>query len=211
MVSKIQNSQAINSIKANTEVFDKTKKENQNVMIKNVDSFEKENNSNSISTYSAPKKLTSEEITALNDARNEATSKFIAESIQQNISIQAGEATINHYGIQLSQTSANLLTEIFGSLENALPAPATTPEGALANISEGGSYSVESVSERIMLMATTLAAGDPSKLLEMEKAVKKGFEAAGFDPVTGGDMPQITMDTYNHVMNEFDKLKNPQE
>ncbi len=211
MISKIQGNSASNPLKANAEVLakskeDKAKSEN----IKKVDTFEKQS-ANEVLTYEPPKRLTTEQITALNDARNEATQKFISESINQNLSIQAGESSIYHNGFEFSESSANLLTEIFGSLENALPTPATTPEGALADISEGGAYSVESVSERIMLMATSLAGSDPNKLLEMEEAVKKGFVAAGFDPVTGGGMPQITTDTYNHVMNEFEKLKNPQE
>ncbi len=160
-----------------------------------------------------PKKLTSEQLQELQLQREEMALNFIKDSVRQNTQNQAAQANssyVSHAGFNLSSETADLYTSIFGSLESALPTPATTPEGALANISEGGSYSVEAVSERIMKMATTFAAGDPETLAEMKEAVKKGFEAAGLNLETGEGMPDITMKTYNHVMNEFDKLLNPE-
>ncbi len=173
---------------------------------KNVDSFEMQHVTESV-TYEPPKKLTQEQIEELNRKRLESTLNFVREAVEKNVANQAKQTTVNHYGLELSTASADFLKSIFGSLESAYPPPATTPEGALANISPGGSYSVESVSERIMHMATTIAAGNPDVLAEMEEAVKKGFEAAGFDPITGGGMPDITRETYDHVMGEFAKLK----
>ncbi len=180
------------------------------VNAKNVDTFEKKSETAESLTYEPPKKLTNEQIEALVDEQEQSKLEFFAAMVEKNVSIQAGQNTVTHAGFEFSASSANILTQIFGSLENALPTPATTPEGALASISEGGAYSIEAVSGRIMKMATTFAANSPEVLEEMREAVIKGFEAAGLNIETGEGMPDITMDTFNHVMGEFDKLLNPQ-
>lgn len=77
-------------------------------------------------------------------------------------------------------------------------------------ISEGGEYSVENVTDRIMNMAKALAGDDPTKIDTLQNAVIKGFEkAAG---VLGrkkdlSDMPDITRQTYDKVMNAFSDWK----
>ncbi len=180
---------------------------------KNVDTFERTSDSTSAAenmTYEPAKKLSEEQIEALVEEQKQAELAFFADMVNKNVSLQSGGATVEHAGFTFSTSSANTLIDIFGSMENALPTPATTPEGALASISEGGAYSVEAVSERLMKMATTFAAGDPEVLEEMREAVIKGFEAAGLNIETGEGMPDITMETFNHVMGEFDKLLSPE-
>ena len=51
-------------------------------------------------------------------------------------------------------------------------------EAAKESISEGGFYSVDAVSTRIMDMAMALAGDDPSKISVMRDAVTKGFGQA---------------------------------
>ncbi len=187
------------------------KEEKPQETLKREDTFERQKTVSDSVTYSPPKKLTEEQVSEINTQRKEATLKMVEDAVRQGVETQAKQTGIFHNGFEIDTEFANALTEIFGSLEAALPTPATTPEGALADISEGGAYSVEAVSERIMAMATAIAGDDLYLLGEMRYAVTKGFEAAGFDIETGGDMPDITMDTYNHVMAEFDKLESPPE
>ncbi len=208
LISNVQNIQStyIDKDDAN-KISDSSFTKAQTTYAANFDTFEKQETYDLNNTYKPVSKLSSDQIDELNRQRQQSTIELFSQLVNQNVSTQANLAGITQSGIQFSTQSADLLTSIFGSMENALPTPATTPEGALASISEGGAYSIEAVSERIMLMATTLAGGDAQKLEEMQAAVVKGFEAAGLNTQTGEGMPDITMDTYNHVMDEFAKLK----
>ncbi len=179
--------------------------------VKKVDTFEKQGEVSESVTYKPPKKLTPEQIEEINEQRLQSTLSFLSDMVKATTEYQADQATGYANKFEFDSDSADLLTQIFGSVENAYPTPATTPEGALANISEGGSYSIEAVSERIMLMATSIAGDDPEMLAEMREAVMDGFAAAGLNLQTGEGMPDITMDTYNHVMSEFDKLLGVEE
>jgi hypothetical protein len=77
-------------------------------------------------------------------------------------------------------------------------------DDAKAAISEGGEWSVDAVSDRIMNMAYALSGGDESKLSTLKDAVLKGFKEAGFDADNRSSMPQITGDTYDEILNRFD-------
>lgn len=160
----------------------------------------------------AKKKLTAEEVNALKEEQNNSKADLIKKFISDTINNQAkilGKSTANETS-SLSKESTDLLTKIFGSLEKAYPPIATTPEGAQAAISEGGAYSVNSVADRIMTMATSIAGDDPNKLQQMRDAVEKGFSQAGleFNNATKSNLPQICKDTYKEIMNRFDKLQN---
>ncbi len=209
IIPNTQNITQNSSVKVNTESEFKQKHESVAVAQaeRRVDTFKKQNSIDESVTYEPPKKLTTDQIEALNRERVESTLDFITTSVKQNVTTQAQQTTVSHNGYEISTESANLLIDIFGSMENAMPTPATTPEGALEDISEGGAYSVESVSSRIMLMATSLAGDDPEMLTKLQNAVMQGFEAAGLNLETGEGMPEITMSTYQHVMREFEKLK----
>ena len=165
------------------------------------------------STYKpAKKKLSSDEVKTLKEDDDNLKSDFIKKFISDTINNQAkllGNSTENGTST-LSKKSKDLLTSIFGSVENAYPPMATTPEGAKAAISEGGPYSVNAVADSIMTMATALAGDDQDKLQQMRDAVDKGFEKAGviFKNATKSDLPQICNDTYTEVMKRFDKLQN---
>ncbi len=162
-------------------------------------------------TYS-PSKLTQEQVDAIEQMEEQRKSnelELLTNTVKQLTENQAETTTFTYNNLELETESVNILTDIFGSLENALPALATTPEEAAADIAEGGAYSVEAVSERIMTMATYFANGDMEVLAEMQDAVKEGFKLAGMDLETGEGMPEITYETYNHVMGSFDALLNP--
>lgn len=79
-------------------------------------------------------------------------------------------------------------------------------EEAKKSVSEGGFYSVDAVSTRIMDMAMALAGDDPSKIAEMRDAVTKGFGlAAETLRLREEDMPDITKSTYTEIMKRFDE------
>ena len=82
-------------------------------------------------------------------------------------------------------------------------------EEAQADVSEGGFFSVEAVTDRIMSFAKALAEDDPSKAAELKDAFKKGFEEA--EKIWGGELPQISQDTYDSVMKAFDEWENGSE
>jgi len=78
-------------------------------------------------------------------------------------------------------------------------------DAAKESISEGGFYSIDAVSTRIMDMAMALAGDDPSKISIMRDAVTKGFgQAAKTLNLREEDMPDITKDTFKEVMKRFD-------
>jgi len=165
------------------------------------------------STYKpVKKKLTTEEVKALKEEQENSKAdlikKFINDTINNQNKLLRKSTENGDNGV--SQGSKDLLTKIFGSLENAYPPIATTPEGAKEAISEGGAYSVNAVADRIMTMATAIAGDDQDKLQQMRDAVEKGFEKAGlvFKNATKSDLPQISKDTYTEVMKRFDKLQN---
>ena len=82
---------------------------------------------------------------------------------------------------------------------------AETQAAAKEAISENGYWGVEQTSDRIVKYALALSGGDPDTLEEMIEATKKGFAQA--EKAWGGPMPSITGQTYNAVMDKFDKIK----
>lgn len=81
------------------------------------------------------------------------------------------------------------------------------------SISEGGEYSVENVTDRIMSMAKALAGDDPTKIDMLQNAVIKGFNGAAgqLGRKSLKDMPDITQKTYDSVMKEFSDWKKSYE
>lgn len=149
--------------------------------------------------YEKPKKLTNEQVNALKEKQAEDKANMLSQMMQANTYQQAGS-------YRKSQSGEDLITKIFGSLDKGLPPLATTKEGALEAISEGGAYSVDAVATRIMDMAKALAGGDASKFDTLKAAVEKGFKQAGlaFEKAANQKLPQISKDTYDEVMKRFE-------
>lgn len=108
------------------------------------------------------------------------------------------------------QANAGGLDFIFGKGTSSLTLSKLTQvdiDDAKASISEGGYWSVDSVATRIMDMAELLAGGDEAKLSVLKNAVIAGFNGAvsQFGYTKLDEMPTITQQTYNEVMNRFDK------
>lgn len=77
-----------------------------------------------------------------------------------------------------------------------------TPEKARELISEDGYLGVEQTSERIVQFALSIADGDPNRLAEVKASIDKGFQMAA--EALGGALPDISMETYNAIMDKLD-------
>ena len=78
-----------------------------------------------------------------------------------------------------------------------------TKAQAQADIAEGGYWSVEETSKRILDFATAITGGDPSKLENMRDAFLKGYKQA--EETWGGKLPEISQKTYDAVLKGFDE------
>ena len=81
--------------------------------------------------------------------------------------------------------------------------PATKAQ-AQEDISEDGYWGVKQTSERIIDFAKSLAGDDPEKLEKMRKAFEDGYKKA--EETWGGELPQISKDTFDAVQKAFDEL-----
>ena len=149
------------------------------------------------------KGLSSDAVSALQQQTDNSYMLMIQTMTEQNAKLQGwlsdGIGKLNFGGLEIDTSKF------------ALPAVATTPEEAEKAIAPGGDWSVDAVATRIFDMASTLANGDPDKLLEMQDAVEKGFEQAGIafkDAMGVDDMPQITKDTNEEIKKRFNDLYN---
>lgn len=77
-----------------------------------------------------------------------------------------------------------------------------TPEKARELISEDGYLGVEQTSDRIIQFAISLNGNDPNRLEEIKAGIEKGFQMAA--KALGGILPDISMKTYNAVMEKLD-------
>lgn len=73
---------------------------------------------------------------------------------------------------------------------------------AKEDISEDGYWGVKQTSDRIFSFAMALSGGDTEKMEKMKEAVKTGFEEA--TKSWGKDLPEISGNTYDAVMKQFD-------
>ena len=73
-------------------------------------------------------------------------------------------------------------------------------------IDEGGEYSVENVSDRMVDFAKAISGGDKSKIGLLRDAIEKGFKEA--EKAFGGELPAISHETYKRTMEKMDAWEN---
>lgn len=73
-------------------------------------------------------------------------------------------------------------------------------------IGEGGPYSPENTSDRIVDFAKAISGGDKSKLKLLRGAIEKGFGEAA--KAFGGQLPDISHKTYDLIMEKLDAWEN---
>jgi len=81
---------------------------------------------------------------------------------------------------------------------------AATKAQAQADIAEDGYWGVQQTSDRILDFAKALAGDDPDKLENMRAAFEKGYKQA--EKTWGGELPEISKQTFDAVMKGFDEL-----
>ncbi len=85
-------------------------------------------------------------------------------------------------------------------------ADAATIAQAKEDISEDGYWGVKQTSDRIFDFAMALSGGDEETMEKMKSAVEKGFKLA--TKSWGRDLPEISSNTYDAVMEKFDNFFN---
>jgi hypothetical protein len=86
---------------------------------------------------------------------------------------------------------------------------ADTQAQAQKDIAEDGYWGVTQTSDRIVQFATSLAGDDTESLQKMRDAFIKGYEQA--EKTWGGELPDISKQTYDAVLEKLDKLINPSD
>jgi hypothetical protein len=81
---------------------------------------------------------------------------------------------------------------------------AATKAQAQEDISENGYWGVKQTSDRILDFAKALAGDNPEKLEQMRSAFEKGYKQA--EKTWGGELPDISKQTFDAVMKGFDEL-----
>lgn len=81
-----------------------------------------------------------------------------------------------------------------------------TIQEAEALVAEGGEFSAENVSDRIVEFAKNISGGDKSKLAMLKGAITRGFEAAA--SALGGQLPEVSLRTYELVMEKLAAWEN---
>jgi hypothetical protein len=76
-------------------------------------------------------------------------------------------------------------------------------------VGDGGEYSVENTSNRLVDYAKAISGGDKSKIDTLRDSIKKGFEEA--QKAFGGELPQISKDTLDMTLKKLDEWENSQE
>ena len=106
------------------------------------------------------------------------------------------------YGIANSENDEDSMWKFLA--KGDFTVDAATKAQAQADIAEDGYWGVNKTSERILDFAKTLAGDDPDKLEKMRDAFEKGYAQA--EKTWGGELPEISKQTYAAVMKGFDEL-----
>jgi hypothetical protein len=86
-------------------------------------------------------------------------------------------------------------------LENGGTVTPQEQAAAAAAIADGGPWSVEAVSDRLVNMAVSFAGGDESKFAMMRSAIEAGFKMA--EAMWGGQLPDISYRTFEATMTKL--------
>ena len=106
------------------------------------------------------------------------------------------------YGIANSENDEDSIWKFLA--KGDFTVEAATKAQAQEDISENGYWGVKQTSERILDFAKALAGDDPEKLEKMRSAFEKGYKQA--EKTWGGELPDISKQTFDAVMKGFDEL-----
>ena len=145
------------------------------------------------------------------DASSKSTSKTYK---QDPALIEKLKADAEAQTAQLRQLVEQMISKQGGTLANSddmwrflasgdYTVDAETKAKAQSDIAEDGYWGVNQTSDRILDFAKALSGGDPDMIEKMRDAFKKGFKEA--TKSWGKDLPSLSKDTYQAVMDKFDK------
>jgi hypothetical protein len=128
-----------------------------------------------------------------------------AESITYSISrktniAESGFTSLRELIVELLEEQG--ITTRIAAGDNSIDFKDLTPEQAQELISEEGYLGVEQTSDRIVQFAIAIAGNDPSRLEEIKASIGEGFQQAA--QALGGALPDISMKTYDAVMEKLD-------
>lgn len=131
------------------------------------------------------------------DAENRAAQ--LKDLVEKLITKQGTSYASATYGTDLMNNSS-----FWNSIrEGNFTVDAKTAAQAKEDISEDGYWGVKQTSDRMVDFAKALTGGDSSKIEEMRNAIQKGFRQAA--KMWGGELPGISQNTYDSVMEKLDK------
>lgn len=108
------------------------------------------------------------------------------------------EAMIEKQGKKVDQ----VLKDLADGKNVEITVDSETQAAAQEAISEDGYFGVNQTSKRIIDYAKALSGGDKSKIETLKNAFVEGFESA--KKAFGGELPEISQQTYDKVMQGFD-------
>lgn len=162
-----------------------------------VDTIEIGTKQNASVTYSkiANKKLDAADIASLK-AEAEAATENLRKLVEQLILKQD-----KNHKTSVEDSSKDRLNKLGITTEDV--------EAATQAISEDGEFGVKAVSDRLVDFAISISGGDKSKLSELISAIDEGFAAA--KETLGGELPEISRQTYDETMRKLNEWANGTE
>lgn len=162
-----------------------------------VDTIEIRTKQDASVTYSkvVSKKLDAADIASLK-AEAEAATENLRELVEQLILKQN-----KNYKNPVEDSSKDLLNKLGITTEDV--------EAATLAISKDGEFGVKAVSDRLVDFAISISGGDKSKLSVLISAIDEGFAAA--KETLGGELPEISRQTYDETMRKLNEWANGTE
>lgn len=138
---------------------------------------------------------------------------------QVNISYNSESPSTYQYDMSLEQTAGDgldllrgLVLNIFKeqgldytieTTEGNIDLETLTPEEAVELVADDGYFGVEKTADRIFKSAIGFAGGDITRIDAIKEGVNNGFQGAL--EAFGGELPEISYDTYDAVINKLDE------
>ena len=135
------------------------------------------------------------------DAADIASLKAEAEAATENLRKLVEQLILKqdkNYKNSVEDSSKDLLNKLGITTEDV--------EAATQAISEDGEFGVKAVSDRLVDFAISISGGDKSKLSELISAIDEGFAAA--KDALGGELPEISRQTYDETMRKLNEWAN---
>ena len=182
---------------SNQSAAEKSDKTSQAEQTAKVDTVELGAKKESSVTYSniASKKLDATDISALKAQADAATENL--RRLVENLILKQNK----NYKVSEKDSSENTLA--------SLGITKADVDAATKAVSEDGEFGVNAVSDRLVDFAIAISGGDKSKLSELVSAIDAGFAAA--KDILGGELPDISQQTYDETMRKLDEWANGTE